>query len=70
MLYSCCDDRRKEAVRKHPTLNGIDYLELSDDPTVPGDARLRTLYVYCIKPLGDAGKTSRSRAASVSAISQ
>ena len=59
MLYSCCDDRRKEAVRKHPTLNGIDYLELSDDPTVPGDARLRTLYVYCIKPLGDASLLGR-----------
>src|SRR5437764_6689226 len=59
MLYSCCDDRRKEAVRKHPTLNGIDYLELSDDPTVPGDARLCTLYVYCIKPLGNASLLGR-----------
>ncbi len=59
MLYSCCDDRRKEAVRRHPTLNGIDYLELSDDPAVPGDERLRTLYVYCIKPLGDASLLGR-----------
>src|SRR6266516_830656 len=59
MLYSCCDDRRKEAVRKHPTLNGIDYLELSDDPAVPGDEPLRTLYVYFIKPLGDASLLGR-----------
>ena len=51
MLYSCCDDRRREAVRHHPTLNGIDYLEIADDPTIADEQRLRTLYVHCIKPL-------------------
>lgn len=59
MLYSCCDDRRKEAVRKHPTLNGIDYLELSADPALPADAGLRTLYIYCLKPLSGAPALSR-----------
>lgn len=59
MLYSCCDDRRKDAVRRHPTLNGIDYLELSDDPAHPTDAALRTLYIYCLKPLSGAAALSR-----------
>src|SRR5437764_5072799 len=59
MRYSCCDDRREDAVRKHPTLNGIDYLELSDDPTVPADARLCTLYIYCIKPLSNGAALGR-----------
>ncbi len=54
MLYSCCDDRRKEAVRRHPNLNGIDYLELSEDPALAEDAGLRTLYIYCLKPLSGA----------------
>ena len=30
--YSCCDEHRLEDVRAHPTLTGIEYLEVVDDP--------------------------------------
>lgn len=30
MIYFCCDERRREAVGKHPTLMGIDFLEVED----------------------------------------
>ena len=43
MIYFCCDDRRREAVRRHKTLNGIDYLEVDQDEV--------TLYVHFIKPM-------------------
>jgi len=39
MIYHCCDELRRNAVAAHPTLNGIDYLEVLDheieltDPT-------------------------------------
>lgn len=59
MRYFCCDDRRRNAVRDHPTLNGIDSLEVLDrdaptqqDPTNPATSlRQRTLLVRCLKPL-------------------
>ena len=28
MIYFCCDERRREAVGKHPALMGIDFLEV------------------------------------------
>ncbi|HEY6222559.1 MAG TPA: putative baseplate assembly protein [Gemmatimonadales bacterium] len=31
LVYSCCDDRRKARVKALGTLNGIDFLEVSDD---------------------------------------
>src|SRR5260221_8789025 len=45
MIYFCCDDRRREAVRRHntPPINGIDYLEVDQDEV--------TLYVHFIKPM-------------------
>lgn len=43
MIYFCCDDRRREAVRRHKTLNGIDYLEVDQDEV--------TLYLHFIKPM-------------------
>ena len=52
MIFHCCDKLRRDKVAAHPTLNGIDYLEVIDrelpllDPT-----RQRTLLVYCLKPL-------------------
>ncbi|HEV2236102.1 MAG TPA: hypothetical protein VGR57_05505, partial [Ktedonobacterales bacterium] len=47
MQYFCCDEVRRAAVRAHPTLNGIDYLEV-------GDPSLRTLNIYLLKqpPVG------------------
>jgi baseplate J-like protein len=42
MIYVCCDERRRDAVRAHGTLNGIDFLEVFDD---------LTLLVHFLKPL-------------------
>src|SRR5437764_11080422 len=47
MIYFCCDERRRTAVAAHPTLNGIDFLEVSTDPADPAG----TLFVHFIKDL-------------------
>lgn len=49
-IYRCCDARRRSLVRAHPTLNGIDFLEVVDDPEGPKEARQRTLEVHLLKP--------------------
>ncbi len=52
MNYFCCDnDRRRNAVQAHPTLNGIDFLEVRDEITDPLDQRQRTLLVHFLKNL-------------------
>lgn len=51
MKYFCCDLRRRTAVGAHPSLNGIDFLEVSDDPLDPVEIRQRTLIVHFLKPL-------------------
>lgn len=51
MIYSCCDERRRAAILEHSTLNGIDFLEVLDDASLPNEQRQRTLFVYFIKPL-------------------
>ena len=52
MIYFCCDDeRRLNAVRAHATLNGIDFLEVSDDPADPTEKRQRILFVHFLKNL-------------------
>ncbi|MBK9014741.1 MAG: hypothetical protein IPM82_12035 [Saprospiraceae bacterium] len=30
MIFTCCNENRKNIVREHPTLNGIDFLEIID----------------------------------------
>ena len=50
MNYVCCNDTsRRNAVKLHPTLNGIDFLEVLDIPTDPYNKRQRTLYVHFLK---------------------
>jgi hypothetical protein len=50
MIYSCCDDdRRRNAVKAHATLNGIDFLEVRDRDTDPLEVRQRTLLVHFLK---------------------
>jgi Baseplate J-like protein len=52
VIYQCCEDLRRAAIGRHPTLNGIDYLEVVDtDATAPAD-RQRILRLQLIKPLG------------------
>ncbi len=52
MIYFCCDDeRRRNAVKAHPTLNGIDFVEVRDELTDPLEQRQRTLLVHFLKNL-------------------
>lgn len=57
MIYFCCDERRRNAVAAHPTLNGIEFIEVSDDPADPVELRQRTLYVHFLKPLAAGALT-------------
>jgi hypothetical protein len=52
VTYFCCDELRRQVVRNHPTLNGIDFLEVIDH-TAPTEAeRQRKLELHFVKPLG------------------
>lgn len=55
MIYLCCDERRRTAVREAGTLNGIDFLEVHDDPADPPADRQRVLSVHLLSDLGAAG---------------
>jgi len=58
MIYFCCDERRRGRVAAHPTLNGIDFLEVSDDPADPVELRQRVLHVHFLKPLAAGALTA------------
>ena len=49
MTYSCCDELRRQAVRDHPTLNGIDFLEVIDRAAPTEAERQRKLEVHFVK---------------------
>lgn len=51
MEYFCCTDDRRDAVARHGTLNGIEFIEVIDDPSMPDNLRQRTLRLHTIKPL-------------------
>jgi len=51
MIYFCCDERRRDAIAASSQFNGIDFLEVSDEPADPLDVRQRILFVHFIKPL-------------------
>jgi hypothetical protein len=57
MIYFCCQDRRRGAIAAHPIINGIDFLEVHDGPSVPDVDKQRTLVVHFIKPLVPASLT-------------
>jgi hypothetical protein len=50
VIYRCCDDARRNAVRQS-AFNGIDFLEVVDNPAGPIELRQRTLHVHFIHPL-------------------
>ena len=52
MIYFCCDELRRQLVREHPTLNGIDFLEVLDDPASSPGERQRELHVHFLKEDG------------------
>jgi hypothetical protein len=51
MRYFCCDELRRTAVARHSSLNGIEYLEVLDDPSLPDSQRQRTLSLHFIKTI-------------------
>lgn len=51
MNYFCCTERRRSVISGHPTLNGIDFLEVLDDPGMPDDQRQRTLFIHFVNPV-------------------
>jgi hypothetical protein len=51
MIYFCCQDRRRDAIAAQKVINGIDFLEVLDDPSVRQDQRQRTFFVHFINSL-------------------
>src|SRR5438128_5003534 len=51
MIYFCCTALRRDAVKQSANLNGIDFLEVLDDPSLPNDQRQRKLFVHFLKSL-------------------
>jgi len=49
--YTCCGQNRRAAVDAHPTLNGIDWLEVLDLDAPAGSPRQQTLMVRLLKPV-------------------
>ena len=52
MIYSCCDELRRQDVREHATLNGIDYLEVVDHTASREEDRQRFLELHFVNDLG------------------
>lgn len=50
MIYECCDDLRRTLIHGKP-INGVDFLEVLDDPSTPPDQAQRTLFVHFVNPL-------------------
>jgi hypothetical protein len=50
VIYFCCDKNRRRAVIEG-ALNGIDFVEVIDDPSMDDADRQRTLEVYFVKDL-------------------
>ena len=51
MNYICCTDTRRNVVKLHPVINGIDYLEVLDNESDPYNERQTTLFVHLLKPV-------------------
>jgi len=49
--FCCTYPRRIEVVREHPTLNGIEYLEVVARDAPTQQLQQKTLLVHCVKPL-------------------
>lgn len=49
--FYCKNPEHRTLVKEHPTLNGIDYLEVWDSQAPAGSPRQRTLLVHCFKKI-------------------
>ena len=59
--YFCGRPRRLQALRAHPTLNGIEWLEVLDLHAPAGSPRQRTLLVQLVRPLDGRWTSGRER---------
>ena len=57
VTWPCCDELRRQVVRNHPTLNGIDFLEVIDHAAPTEAERQRKLELHFVKPLGSLALT-------------
>jgi Baseplate J-like protein len=57
MNYFCCQDRRRDAIAAQQSINGIDFLEVLDNSSLPQSQRQRTLFVHFINPLAPGSLT-------------
>jgi len=51
VIYECCSDLRRGLIEGNPNFNGIDFLEVLDDPSTPPDQAQRTLFVHFVNDL-------------------
>jgi hypothetical protein len=51
MIYACCDARRRSILAGQSAFNGIDFIDVVDDPSMPNNLRQRTLLVHFLNPL-------------------
>jgi hypothetical protein len=51
MIYSCCDPNRRNVLERQSVYNGIDFLEVVDDPKAPNSVRQHTLLVHFVHDL-------------------
>jgi hypothetical protein len=51
MIYSCCDPNRRNVLEKQSVYNGIDFLEVVDDPKDANSVRQHTLLVHFVHDL-------------------
>jgi uncharacterized phage protein gp47/JayE len=49
VIYLCCDERRRNAVRAFAGLNGIDFLEVVDNDAASSAERQRSLRIHFLK---------------------
>ncbi len=55
MIYTCCDERRRNDLKGHPSLNGIDFLEVIDQEAPTEAERQRILKVHFVNDLDGPG---------------
>jgi Baseplate J-like protein len=60
MIYFCCQDRRRDAIAAQQSINGIDFLEVLDNPSLPQIQRQRTLFVHFIHPIAPGSLTLKN----------
>lgn len=58
MIYYCCDKVRRNKVRETPGLNGIDFLEVVDNPEDPFEERQVVLNIHFINNINPGSLTA------------